>query len=833
MARRRHWGILFFVGIFFYALLLAVLPAAAQTVRVGIFSCNGFSNIHSDGSIDGYEYDYLQEIALYTGWQYEYISSVHTYDAEGNISGTRPLTYEDSLAMLSQGSLDLMAPVPFSGNIASPYRCSKLALAQNVTALTTLSASISAAQPQSLEGLRIGVVRGLSDTSQLSQRMETLGVRNFTIIPIPSVPNLTRALQRSKTIDAIYAPLFRKSLDEMRVFQSDPIRYYFAVNPNRADLSAQLDQAMEQVYANHPGLEAYLSAKYYGIALTGFNQLTKAEQDYVAAHPVLRIVVGDDFEPIEYVDDAGQPAGVSIEAIRRALERSGIQCEYVVQPGLSKRVAALQDRTADVFCGMPDDFNLAAKNHIKLTDTYMEIKMMAILKQNRVIEDRDDLTIGVSTHRHMNDLARRQFSHARLVNFLDMEEGLSLVRSGQVDAILVPVPLGELLLRRPSMKEFTWQSMPHFSYRLCLGVEQEADPMLYSILNKSIHNLSTNEADALMAVALAKKQQDSVLDAVYRYPLPVVIFSCLLIGLMALALFNFRRFRKSGAALAFSEERFKFALEKSGLEILDYDIAARRLRNMRMTGDKYVFLEWDNVPESLFQQGYIHDDSREKLKKMLQDMEAGLAEGSVTLHVALMDEQGRATGEYVWKRLKYNVHSSSYGRSVLAIMEDVTESMDAAKDGLTGAYNRKIGEALIAERLQQDDCGAVLLLDIDDFKHINDTQGHIYGDRVLAGLVQAISGLIRTSDVVYRLGGDEFIIFLTGKMKMDTARQVAHKIRLLIAAQSQSDDVTCSIGIAVAPNHGNSLPELYKHADIALYQAKENGKNNCRMYNGT
>jgi diguanylate cyclase (GGDEF)-like protein len=151
------------------------------------------------------------------------------------------------------------------------------------------------------------------------------------------------------------------------------------------------------------------------------------------------------------------------------------------------------------------------------------------------------------------------------------------------------------------------------------------------------------------------------------------------------------------------------------------------------------------------------------------------------------------------------------------------------KDPLTGAFNRRymkshLGDA-VAQRRRHELPASILLFDIDFFKRINDEYGHAAGDEVIKGVVNLITERIRQSDKLFRIGGEEFLLFLPGTGE-ENAATVAEHLRLLIADTSLLDErkVTVSIGISeLGPDE--SLDDWIKFADDALYRAKENGRN--------
>ncbi|SMQ22710.1 diguanylate cyclase (GGDEF) domain-containing protein [Pseudomonas helmanticensis] len=163
----------------------------------------------------------------------------------------------------------------------------------------------------------------------------------------------------------------------------------------------------------------------------------------------------------------------------------------------------------------------------------------------------------------------------------------------------------------------------------------------------------------------------------------------------------------------------------------------------------------------------------------------------------------------------------------------------ATHDALSGVYNRRRFDEKISEyTLLSRRTGrpfALLLIDADHFKRINDTYGHAIGDEVLQQLAQLIESSLRTTDFVARYGGEEFAVLLPEIAQPDTPEVVAEKIRTAIAAAHfpEVGHVTVSIGVALADPADNSHTALIKRADQQLYQAKAAGRNQVASHNTT
>jgi len=162
----------------------------------------------------------------------------------------------------------------------------------------------------------------------------------------------------------------------------------------------------------------------------------------------------------------------------------------------------------------------------------------------------------------------------------------------------------------------------------------------------------------------------------------------------------------------------------------------------------------------------------------------------------------------------------------------------AQHDTLTGLPNR----ALFADRLEQAlllakraaTRVALLFLDLDDFKPVNDTFGHAEGDLLLKETARRMRQRLRDADTVGRIGGDEFVILLAPVRSAEDAAQVAEEIRREIERPFDlpggRHQISCSVGVAVFPEHGGAAMDLSKHADMAMYRAKSLGRNRVEVY---
>jgi diguanylate cyclase (GGDEF)-like protein/PAS domain S-box-containing protein len=212
-------------------------------------------------------------------------------------------------------------------------------------------------------------------------------------------------------------------------------------------------------------------------------------------------------------------------------------------------------------------------------------------------------------------------------------------------------------------------------------------------------------------------------------------------------------------------------------------------------------------------------------------------------------------GSVHWLRETGNVVKDEHGVAVkmMGVVRDITEEKAWASqmhqlahhDPLTGLPNRLLFEDRLRSALERarrsDTRVALVFIDLNGFKAINDTLGHAAGDQVLIATAQRLQGALRGSDSVARLGGDEFVVILEGlalhRGLDEEARSIGEKIIGALATplslEHGQQRIGASLGIAVFPDHAPSMDRLIHHADLAMYAAKRSGENQYRLAGDT
>lgn len=231
-----------------------------------------------------------------------------------------------------------------------------------------------------------------------------------------------------------------------------------------------------------------------------------------------------------------------------------------------------------------------------------------------------------------------------------------------------------------------------------------------------------------------------------------------------------------------------------------------------------------------------------QLKNVINAFSSGM--DSIRCEYRCPDE----SGEFKWRRCTFHIFEDPNTRELMgeAYIEDINDEKEreleliynAQHDMLTGLYNRATTEKYIKEYLLTDEgkngFHAFFTLDIDYFKGINDTFGHAFGDAVLFRTASKINEVFRGDDILGRIGGDEFVVFLkkvqSPKVVLSKAQELCEICRDSFLQGTISHHISISIGIAFYRDHGESYEDLYLHSDAALYISKENGRNRFTVY---
>ncbi len=275
--------------------------------------------------------------------------------------------------------------------------------------------------------------------------------------------------------------------------------------------------------------------------------------------------------------------------------------------------------------------------------------------------------------------------------------------------------------------------------------------------------------------------------------------------------------------------------DRAGLRVLDANVALQRALGysheelLEMTLIQLLAHEGEALGGILKQ--LRHPSPRMALQVRQRCKDGGVRDAEISGHPIELP-QGPA--------IVFTAHDVSVRRKAEAQLLEKQQHLDhlAHHDQLTGLPNRLYLAAHLPEAIEEARCRAtqlaVLFLDLDRFKHINDSRGHETGDKLLKAVAQRVRATVRADDVVVRMGGDEFIVILKHARNAEEVHDTALRINEALAAPVMVDSrplvTTVSIGVSLYPRDGADMGELLRHSDTAMYQAKDRGRNNFQLF---
>jgi diguanylate cyclase (GGDEF)-like protein/PAS domain S-box-containing protein len=361
----------------------------------------------------------------------------------------------------------------------------------------------------------------------------------------------------------------------------------------------------------------------------------------------------------------------------------------------------------------------------------------------------------------------------------------------------------------------------------------EESPNVYTYDYKSLKKygiLKTNLPEGSVVI----NKPFSFLETYRKEATAVMVIFALLAILITMLIINIRKRKQS-------EERFQFALEGTNDAVWELDIPGNRFiasgKWKELTGyDADIKVNLKEYLEN------IHPDDRRKVFRAYTELKD--TKGSFVSEFRLRV----LTGEYKWLQVRGKVlRLKDKSIKAYGYMEDISSRKKyeeeirhlAYYDKLTGLMNRTAIMNTLDEKLVEmkanDEKGAVYFVDLDDFKKVNDTLGHDYGDNLLAAAAARLQKCSGTNSFVGRLSGDEFLVIKYGAKDAREISDLAYGLTEIFiknfTISGKQIYVTASVGVTLYPEDGTDSASLLKNADTAMYKAKESGKNKFKFYN--
>ncbi|HEY8219146.1 MAG TPA: EAL domain-containing protein, partial [Methylobacter sp.] len=583
----------------------------------------------------------------------------------------------------------------------------------------------------------------------------------------------------------------------------------------------------------------HLDGFVYGQTKSGKLNFTPEEQAWLQAHPVIRVGIDRDFAPYEWIDAKGNYVGLSADYIALIEQRLGVKLEIVKDKSWAEILEMAQRGELDMISNA--NKTPERERYLFFTEPYLNTPAIIISdSSNGFIGTLDRLNgkrVTLERSYFMQELLMHDHPEIQLALAENIHDALNMVSSGRADAYIGDAASTNYAIQKEGKLNLSFSGETNYKNHHSMAATK-ANPELASLLVKALASIPQPEKNAIQNRWMSLKYEPGV-----KTETALLYSTATLLLLAFIVTWNMRLRREICKRKKVEEEQRMaasvFESTQEGILITD---AKRNIIDMN--------------PAFSIITGYSRDEVLGKKPSLLK---SGLHDTSFYENMwQAIDCQGYWRGE-VWNRKKggeifaewltISAVADQQGKIThyIGTSSDITQlkaqerklELMAHYDPLTGVPNRILFADhmhLAFAQTKRDNClMAVGYLDLDGFKPVNDRLGHEAGDQLLIEIALRIKNALREGDTIARLGGDEFVFLLLGLHKVEDCEATLHRllevIRSPVILKNQTVSVSASIGISIFPEDNTDPDTLLRHADQAMYQAKQEGKNCFHIYN--
>ena len=485
---------------------------AKKVLKVAFPETRGICETYADGTRGGVVYEWLVEIAKYTGWEYEFIGD----------------SISQSIKNMEHNKYDLMGAVlkspGFGENLYYPEHL--MGYSYSLLIYNKNDQNIKGFDIKSLEGKTIGVFAKATDKiKRLNNVLEFNDIKS-DIKYYGTSDEFESSLDNGEVDLLLVSDLFNKLADynvALR-FNSEPC--YIVARKDDPETSAQLNEAIKKIYAVNPNFGEALFQKYFPVNYSNTAVFSEQESTFIHKNGPFKVAVVKNNYPFYYIKD-GEPKGIVPEIFALIAAQIGAEFEYITAASYGQTLELVKSGQADIlgyYINENDAFN---PDGLNITKNYMMLN--SIIMRNKYTPFPNDKNIAAVIN---GSCASRNIKHTDVAHFDTYEECLNAVDSGEASYSRIPVVVLEDLY----MSDYYTNIIPVIEspeIYLSLGISSSNDIQLYSILNKSLVNLTNEQTAQILSnnTLMSGKKEMSFKALVYSNP---VIFSLIISGFILL-----------------------------------------------------------------------------------------------------------------------------------------------------------------------------------------------------------------------------------------------------------------------------------------------------------
>lgn len=498
------------------------LHAAEDKIRVGYYRMSGYQEISEDGNRWGFGYDLLQEIAQYTGWEYEYVDA----------------SWDECLKMVEAGEIDIVTSAKRNPEREEKYEFSEYRVGVSCAVFTVRldNNEYYYNDFQSFDGMKLGLLSGNQTNHAVRELAGQYGIA-FEEYAYKTEEELKEAL-RTGEVEAIATSNQRVLEDEKIIARFDLGSFYGVTKKGNHEVMDKFNAAMEQIMLSTPYFTTTLYNKYFGINSGYKIALTKEEQEYVEAHRVIRMATSPDSEPLSYCED-DEFTGIIIESVKAMAEEVGMEVEYVKTGSYKESLELLHSGEVDLIGDFYCDYSWSERNDVVITNPYIEMQYVQIGSKGAGV-NLEEARVATCEDYFFNTMyILKHFKEKNLVYFNTEKECIEAVSEGKADIAFLNQYTARVLLRDDKYLNLSGNTIYDSAHGVSIAVRKD-NKILCLIMNKAISDLETTRIKQIVENHTAEKAENvSLLYYIYYNPFEVMLIICAFFFVIVVVLLYF------------------------------------------------------------------------------------------------------------------------------------------------------------------------------------------------------------------------------------------------------------------------------------------------------
>ena len=492
-------------------LLFFLTPAIAvgngNIVKIGFYPMAGLQNVGKDGTLSGYNYDYLQEISKITGWYYEYYRG----------------DFADCLEKLKSGEIDFMGGMQKTEERKEFFDFPEYSCGEMCVELLVKGDNIKYAydDTESFKGMRVGVIKGLAGNVDFEKYCRD---NNFSteIIEYSGIPEIIPAL-KSGDLDAFVSlsTLPRKDLRCIAAFGYK--NFYFMSSNKRPELIQQMNRALAQIKTLNPFFEQELKTRYFPTQKNSVPVFTKKELDYIQRSRTFNVIYNKNLPPMDYYDEeTGSFDGIIADVFALISKLSGLKFNYIPVEDYEKAYKMLANHEAHIKSSAPNDYIWAAGNNIKLSHEYLTVP--AVMISGKRNENSGRIVVAMPERLHLSTQIQKDLPNYEYKKYADYGECFEAIFKGEADATFANTYIASKYLKKQKYSGMSILAVNDYITGHCIAFAGDTDRTLITIIDKTLACISKEQINEFVIAHTVACIPTTITDLFYRFPV-VIIFS--------------------------------------------------------------------------------------------------------------------------------------------------------------------------------------------------------------------------------------------------------------------------------------------------------------------